>query len=248
MKPTVSVIMITKNAESTIGNSLNSVYGWTNEIIVVDSFSKDQTANIAERYSVKLYRHQYEGEGSQRSIALSKAKGEWILVLDADEVVTLELKKEILKTIKSTKFSGFNVPIQSHFGQKKLNYGGENYKKMILFKRKVGYSTSEEIHAVCKVRDNKVSDLKNKLDHYSYLSFYQTLKKFTNYAIRMAKQKSRKGENSSFKKIFTYPFHMFWARFVKDKGYKDGIFRIPLDLGFAYMEFLTYFILFFKRK
>ncbi|PIZ67364.1 hypothetical protein COY12_02075 [Candidatus Roizmanbacteria bacterium CG_4_10_14_0_2_um_filter_33_96] len=59
----------------------------------------------------------------------------------------------------------------------------------------------------------------------------------------MAKEKYLSGEKSSFKKVFIYPIHMFWARFITDKGYEDGLFRIPLDLGFAYMEFVTYFML-----
>ena len=73
-------------------------------------------------------------------------------------------------------------------------------------------------------------------------------KKFTDYAIRNASEKLKKGEKTSIKKIFIYPVHMFWARFIKDKGYKDGFFRMPLDIGFAYMEFLTYFLLIFKKK
>ena len=71
--------------------------------------------------------------------------------------------------------------------------------------------------------------------------------KFTDYAKREARQKINKGEKSSIKKIVFYPLHMFWARFIKDKGYKDGIFRIPLDVGFAYMEFLTYVLILFYR-
>ena len=67
--------------------------------------------------------------------------------------------------------------------------------------------------------------------------------KFTDYALREAKIKKEKGERTSLRKIFFHPAHMFWARFVEDEGYKDGLFRIPLDLGFAYMEFLTYITL-----
>ena len=69
-------------------------------------------------------------------------------------------------------------------------------------------------------------------------------RKFTDYGIRMAKEKHLSGDKSSLKKIFIYPIHMFWARFIEDKGHEDGLFRIPLDLGFAYMEFVTYLILF----
>lgn len=68
-------------------------------------------------------------------------------------------------------------------------------------------------------------------------------KKFTDYGVRMAKEKYSANEKSSFRKIFIYPAHMFWARFIKDEGHLDGLFRIPLDLGFAYMEFVTYIFL-----
>ena len=73
-------------------------------------------------------------------------------------------------------------------------------------------------------------------------------KKFTDYAIREAKQRRLNGESTSLKKIVMYPPHMFWARFIKDEGYRDGLFRIPLDLGFAYMEFLTYMTMLFLPK
>ncbi|KKP86426.1 MAG: Lipopolysaccharide biosynthesis glycosyltransferase [Candidatus Roizmanbacteria bacterium GW2011_GWA2_35_8] len=243
MKDDISAIMITKNAESTIENSLKSVSGWVREIIVVDSYSTDKTLEIAKFYNTKIFVHNYEGEGKQRNFALSKARSNWILVLDADESVTLKLKNEVLKTTKSTKLSGFNVPIQSHYKKRKLNYGGENYRKMILFKRHKGKSTLDEIHAVCQIHDKKVGVLKNPLNHFSYNSYWQVLKKFTSYSFRAAKVKAKKNESPSLKKVFIYPIHMFYARFIKDEGYKDGLFRIPLDLAFAYMEFLTYFIL-----
>ena len=72
--------------------------------------------------------------------------------------------------------------------------------------------------------------------------------KFTDYSVREAKQKIDRGEKPSLRKIFFYPLHMFWARFIEDKGYKDGLFRIPLDFGFAYMEMMTYVLLWIYGK
>src|SRR3989339_47439 len=247
MKHDISVIMITKNAESTIENSLKSVSSWVREIIVVDSYSTDKTVEIAERHKSIVYKHKYEGEGKQRNFALSKAKLNWVLVLDADESVTSKLKNEILRIIKATKLLGFNIPVQSYYKNKQLNYGGENYKKMILFKRVQGKSTLDQIHAVCQVHDKKIGLLKNKLNHFPYTSFCQVIKKFTSYSYRVAMVKAKKGEKASLKKIFLYPIHMFYARFIKDKGYKDGLFRIPLDMVFAYMEGLAYLILFISN-
>ena len=104
------------------------------------------------------------------------------------------------------------------------------------------------IHYVWTVSSGRIGQLKNKINHYSYRNLINIYKKFTNYAIQEARLKKKAGEKTSLKKIFLYPLHMFWARFIKDKGYKDGLFRIPLDFGFAYMEFLTYFLLVFKKK
>ena len=70
--------------------------------------------------------------------------------------------------------------------------------------------------------------------------------KFTNYALREAKQK-RESRKITFSKLFLYAPHMFYARFIKDHGYKDGLFRIPLDIGFAYMELITYWSLLFMK-
>lgn len=244
----ISVSIIVKNAESTFEDVLKSVYGWTREIIVVDSFSTDKTIEIAKKYDAMIFEHKYDGEGQQRNYALKKANTEWILALDADEVVTPNLKKEITQTISNSKFSGYKILLRGHLKGKKLNYGGENYYKMNLFRRKIGYSTNDELHAVYKVKDNNIGYLKNKIDHFSYLSITHIFIKFTKYSLIEAKKKKIKGEKSSLKKIFLYPPHMFWARFIKDKGYKDGFFRVPLDLGFAYMEFLTYVLMLFPLK
>ena len=120
-----------------------------------------------------------------------------------------------------------------------------------LFRKNSANMTPSLIHEHFKLSKGKSGRLKGKIFHHSYRSFPQIFVKFTDYGIRMAKEKFLSGEKSSFKKIFIYPIHMFWARFIKDKGYEDGLFRIPLDLGFAYMEFITYvtlLILSFPRR
>ncbi|PIP15084.1 hypothetical protein COW98_01770 [Candidatus Roizmanbacteria bacterium CG22_combo_CG10-13_8_21_14_all_35_9] len=243
MKASISVSMISKNAADIINRSLQSIQNWVKEIVIVNSFSSDKTLEIAKRFNARIYKHKYQGEGKQRNYALTKAKAIWVLALDADEIITPELKREILRIIKSSRFSGYKIPIQNYFRNKRLNYGKENYYKMVLFKKNKGFSTTHEIHAVYKVKDNKVGVLKNKINHYSYRSLWQLFTKFTSYGVREAKQKKMLGERISLKKILLNPLRMFLSRFIKNQGYKDGLFRIPIDLGFAYMELLTYLLL-----
>lgn len=255
MKIKLSLLVISKNAEKLIKKCLCSVLPIADEIIVVDNYSKDQTVNIAKEIGAKVYLHNTQNLGELRAYALSKTHGDWILVLDTDETLTLELKKEIRSLISQSRFnqlnqsalnakSGFMVPFQNHFLGKPVNYGGEDYKMLRLFKKNAVKIEESLVHEKYELKKGNIGFLQNKIHHYSYRSISQTFKKFTDYAVREAKQKYENKEQSSFKKIFIYPIHMFWARFVEDKGYKDGLFRIPLDLGFAYMEFMMYVILF----
>ena len=202
---------------------------------------------IAKKFKARVYLHREENLGEQRAYGLKKVTNDWVLVLDSDEVVSVQLRNEIKEvlSIKYKVFSAFRIPFQNHFLGKPIKLGGENYSKLILFQKnqvKIKPSLTGERF---ELKVGKAGGLKNKIFHYSYRTLTQMYKKFTDYAIRDFKEKAKSGEKGGLKKIILYPMHMFWARFVKDKGYKDGLLRIPLDLGFAYMEYLTYFLLTF---
>ncbi len=247
MKKNLSVLMITKNAAETLEKSLASIKKIAGEIIIVDSRSTDRTVEIAKNYLAKVYVREFSDIGKQRIFGLSKATGKWVLILDCDEIVSEKLMKEIKLKIENykLKINAYYIPYQNFFLNKPLQYGGEDYK-MLRFFRRIKLSIKPSlVHNRIEVKDQKVGYLKGKIFHHSYRSFLQMFLKFTDYGVRMAKEKFFAGERSSFKKIFFYPPHLFWARFISDKGYEDGLFRIPLDLLFAYMESVTYITLFF---
>ena len=246
MKSKISTLIITKNNEETIGKTLLSLKGLTSEIVVVDSNSNDRTANILKKYKAKVIVKEFDNIGRQRMYGMKYVTGDWVLILDSDEVVSEKLKKEIKKVSRQARKSNlvaYEIPFQNHFLGRPVKYGGENYKMLRLFRKKALEIRPLELHNYFVVKKGKTSKLKGEILHYSYRSIGQIYRKFTDYAKRDARIRAQKGEKSSLKKIFLYPIHMFWARFIEDKGYKDGLFRIPLDLGFAYMEFLTYIIL-----
>jgi len=260
MKLKISVLIITKNCEETIIKSLQSVVDWVSEIVIVDDNSTDKTIEISQKLKaksqkhkakVKIYKNQQEDLGKQRSFGLNKCTQDWVLVLDSDEIVSNSLINEI-NSLRITdyglnKFDGYLIPFQSYYLGKKLKYGGENYKKLVFFKKYKAVIKPGLVNERFVIPSGKVGILKNKIHHYSYRSLGQMYKKFTDYALCDAKDKIKKKEKTSLKKILIYPLHMFWSRFIKDKGYKDGLFRIPLDLGFAYMEFLTYISMVFIK-
>lgn len=255
MKNNLSVLIITKNAGPIFERCLKSVYDLADEILIIDNYSFDTTLELAKKYAAKIYLHEEEDLGKQKAWGLKKSKGKWVLVLDSDEMVSEKLKKEIKsilrpfhgKRAKNDK-SAYEIKFQNHFLGRPVRHGGENYKMLRLFKKGSVVINPSLVHEKFKIKKGEMGKLKNKIYHYSYRSLRQMYIKFTDYAIRDAKIRGEKGEKSSLKKIFIYPLHMFYARFIKDKGYKDGLFRIPLDLGFAYMEFLTYFLLSLAHK
>ncbi|MBI1857898.1 MAG: glycosyltransferase family 2 protein, partial [Candidatus Melainabacteria bacterium] len=98
--PLLSAAIITFNEERIIEKTLSAIDNWVDEIIVVDSYSTDNTLNILDMFNVKLIQRKWEGYSKQKNYVISQCTGDWILVLDADEIVTEPLKAEISKVIK----------------------------------------------------------------------------------------------------------------------------------------------------
>jgi glycosyltransferase involved in cell wall biosynthesis len=243
----LTLLTTTFNSQETVEKTLKSVENLVDEIVVVDDGSTDKTIEIVNKYKGKIIGYRSKNLGLQYQKGLKKVKTKWVLILDSDEYLSDDLYKE-LKTLflnkkKLEKHDGYFIPFQNHFLGKPVNFGGEDYKMLRLFRKNKVIITPEKTHQKYLLRSKKVGFLTGKIIHYSYRSLWQTYKKFTYYGLEEAKKKFKENEKITLKKLFFYPVHMFYARFIKDKGYKDGLFRIPLDLGFAYMEFLTYFIL-----
>lgn len=247
----ISLLMITKNSDGLLEKSLYSVKGLVDEMVIVDDNSSDNTLQIAKKFKARIFRRHDVNLGTQRLFGLSKCRSEWILMLDADEVISEKLKKEIaLSTTKvrtRNDIVGYYVPYQNHFLGKPIYHGGEDYKILRLFKKKSAHIPESLIHEHVKV-EGKIGELKEKIYHHSYRTLQQTYMKFTDYAKREARRKLSAGEKTNLKKIIFYPLHMFWSRYIKDRGYKDYSLRILLDLGFAYMEWLTYVLMVFYKN
>lgn len=193
-KPTISVSIITFNEERIIYKTLSCVKSWADEIVVVDSFSTDETLNIIKQFNVNLYTKKWEGYSEQRNYALSKCTCDWVLVIDADEIVTDSLKKEIdLILSPNCSKNGFKIKRKFFLGNRWIKHGGyyPDYQ-LRLFKNNIGAHCSKRaIHESYNV-PGEIRILNNPLEHYAYNdlnSYEMSLKKYAELASKEIKNK-----------------------------------------------------------
>ncbi len=185
--------------------------------------------------------------GVRKYRLIRRAKTEWVLLLDTDEIASPKLVTEIQHILKTSPndVHGYEIPYQNYVFGKPVYYGGERYSKVRLFRRKYGAVTPVPIHEEVVVTGG-IGKLTGVIHHYSYRSIWQVLSKFTRYAWLVSAEKRTANEPVSIKKLFLYGPHMFWARYIGDEGYRDGWRGFVLALLFGYMESETYWMLLWR--
>ena len=217
----ISVVVITRNEERSIQKCLEGVK-WADEIIVVDSFSGDRTAEIAGAFGAKVFQKKFEGYGSQKNYAVEKASNEWILSVDADEVVTAGLKDEILETIKNpSKCAAFKIPRKLYFQGRLMKRGGcsPDYQ-MRLFKKGAAKFDLEPVHERL-LFDGPTGKLKNSIIHYSYENLTDYFERFNRYTSLDAVKRRQKGARAELWHRVV-PFHKFISMYFLKLGFLDG--------------------------
>jgi glycosyltransferase involved in cell wall biosynthesis len=227
----LTVIIITKNEEPNIRRCLESVH-FADEIVVVDSGSTDNTVAIAQEYTEHVYHADWRGYGIQKQRALSMAKGEWILNLDADESVSKELREEIQEMISSDSADAFRVPIQMFFYNQLLKYSASPKRHIRLFKRSNAFYSKDIIHEKVLVSPAaRVGKLKNAIKHHSYRDISHVLYKLNKYSSYSAKIRIGSGKKTGFIRVLISTGWMFGRCFILQRGFLDG------KLGFLFALF-----------
>ncbi|MGZ5008247.1 MAG: glycosyltransferase family 2 protein, partial [Methylobacter sp.] len=142
----LSAVIITKNEAGHIARCLESI-SWADEIIVLDSGSEDDTVAICRRYTDKVYQTDWPGFGIQKQRAVDKAGGDWILSIDADEVVSPELRLEIENALRQERYNGYEIPRLSSYCGRQMRHGGWWPDHVLrLFRRDCGRFTDAVVH------------------------------------------------------------------------------------------------------
>jgi len=238
----LSVIIIAQNEEDRFETCLRSISSIADEIIVLDSGSRDKTVEIARKYTELVYETDWPGYGIQKQRALDKASCEWVLSIDADEALTPELQKEINHVLSNHPVeTGFKLPwAVTIFGQT-LNYGQSARAPLRLFKREGARFSDSFVHEKVLPPAGKINRLKGRLLHYSNRDFGHYLYKNRTYAWLWSQRKFKAG-NKGFgvtgafiRAIWTF-FHIYFLRL----GILDGRLGFLVAIMYSQYNFNKY--------
>lgn len=235
---TVSAVILTHNNETTISAVLEGLK-WCNERILVDDYSTDETVKRAREYKVKvILRHLVNDFAAQRNAGLTEAKGDWVLFVDSDEMVTSKLKQEILKCIQDDKFVGYYVSRKDFLFGRELRYGETSRVKLLrLAKRNCG-TWSRRIHEVWNVK-SPVGTLATPLFHYPHTDVAQFLSVVNRYTSINAEVFYEEGKRVSWWQIAVYPVAKFFQNYFLRLGFLDGTAGFICAMMMSFHSFLT---------
>ena len=258
MKQTLSIVFSVHNEEKLFEEALKSVKNLADEIIVVDNESSDKTAQIAKKYTKNVYEHKNTPNSlnATKNYGFSKAKSDWILSLDGDEIVPKELADEIRLIIPATgslrnfrqsigvsqtSVCGYWIPRKNKIFGKWLTGGiwWPDYQ-LRLFKREKGKFPAKHNHELLTV-DGETVYLKSPLEHYSYTSIIHYVEKFTYTYL----ENEVDNQIAAGKKVYWYdavrmPSSDFVINFFVRQGYKDGLHGLILAMLQMFYMFLVF--------
>lgn len=240
----LSVVVIARNEEKDIGGCLASVSGWVDEILVVDDNSEDRTAQIARHYATVLTR-KMDNEGRHRNWAYALARNEWVFSLDADEVVSPELKAELGRLFSSAMdCAGYSIPRRNHIGAYWVRYGGEYpaaqlrlFKKDKLKFEEVGVHPRAFLEGIC-------GHLKGDIFHYSWDDLTDLFNRVNRQSTLEAQKWIQTGRKMWAIHALWRALDRFVRKYIMKKGYKDGV----IGFAMAYKESVYQLLSWLKHR
>lgn len=236
-KASLSVIIAAKNEGHQIKECVQSVV-FADEILVLDSGSTDSTAEQAQSAGATVHTTDWPGYGLQQRRGIGLAKSDWVLSLDADEIVSDALQQEILDAISQTNVDGFRIPRHSSFCGTFIEYSGwrPDYTLRLVRRNLAGF-TDHFLHAHMTV-SGVTGNLKNPIIHYSYRSMDDVLEKLSRYSRGAALDLQTRGGTSTLTKAVMKGVWSFLRTYFLKQGFRDG--RMGLVLA-IYNSHTTYY-------
>ena len=240
------------NEQANIAACIASV-AWADEVFVVDSFSTDATPALARELGARVVQHEYVNSATQKNWAIPQAAHPWVLIVDADERLTPELRDEIIALLAAdardpaSVADGFDIRRLNHFlGQRVRFCGWQNDTCLRFFRRDKGRYQDRQVHADVQI-DGRVARLKAPLIHFTFVSFEQYMRKFERYTTWASHDRSAHTPVVRWHHLALRPLGRFFKQYVLKLGFLDGrVGMIVCGLA-AFSVFMKYAKLYERR-
>ena len=234
----ISLIVTTLNEEKNLGRCLESARG-VGEVIVVDSMSTDGTLRIAGEYGARVFSREFVSNAHQKNWAMEQSTLEWVLILDADEYLSINLREEIAERIMSARENGFWLYRRNEFfGRVIMHCGWDRDRVLRLFRRGRGMYPERAVHE-CLELDGEAGRMRERLDHIPYRDLDDYIERMKSYSRRGALELHR-GGRGWIPGIFLRPVARFLRMYILQLGFLDGSAGLTLCSLAAISVFFKY--------
>lgn len=234
----ISTVVLTHNSARTLSDTLASLV-WSDELLVIDDESTDETAAIAQRFRARVVRHALVKDfATQRNFGLAQARGDWVLFVDADEVVSPALAAEIQKAIKDSVIDGYFLTRQDRLWGRVLRHGETNAVRLMRLGRRGAGKWTRPVHEVWEIH-GYTKTLKVPLLHFPHPDVAQFLADINEYSSANAEYLYQRNVRVSCLAIIAYPAAKFFVNYIWRQGWRDKTPGVIIALMMSFHSFLT---------
>jgi len=240
----ISAVIVVYNEEENIRECIATL-GFSEEILVIDTGSDDETAVIASSLGARVIQAEVNYPEFKKNIGIDEARSDWIFVIDADERVTPELASEIESLADDGDTAGYGIYRKNFFMGKEIRRcGWESDRVVRLFRKESGRYPDKLVHGVLSLKGPEKT-LKGRLEHHSYRKVSDYLKKVDKYTLWAATERKKK---TGPLKLFFNPFFRFHKMYFLRLGFLDGAHGFALCAMASFSVFLKYFRAYLGEK
>jgi len=244
-RPLISAAILARNEEQTIAFCLETIK-WCNEIVVVDMESEDGTADVARRYTKKVFSHPVVLKfDAVKQEAVERTTGDWVLLIDADEMVPLSLARRLQEVAAEDAFDVVEIPFRHYIMGEWIRHSGWGYSVIPRFFRRGCVNFSGRIHAYTHWTANaRILRLEATpeycIHHFNYLDGAHFVRKLNHYTSVEAALLHEQGVRFSYRALLHSVVKEIYTRFFKFQGYRGGVRGFALSMFMAFYRALTY--------
>ncbi|MBN8701722.1 MAG: glycosyltransferase family 2 protein [Bacteroidetes bacterium] len=243
MQVQLSVVIITYNEEKNIARCIDSVLSIADDIVIVDSFSKDKTEEICKSKGVRFVQHVFEGHIQQKNYAITQAQYPYVLSLDADEALDEQLQKSIMHVKENWEADGYAMNRLTNYCGKWIRHcGWYPDTKLRLWDSRKGSWAGVNPHDKFELHEAKstVRQLTGDILHYSYYTKADHFKQVNYFTDIAAKANYEKGSRATVFHLLVSPIVKFFKDYIFKLGFLDGWYGLQICIISAYATFLKY--------